>query len=76
MAEPRAPAAAPFPLGAWGWPLKSRKAHFFVEGRSLCRSWLYLGQGTKTQSTSAERPGPDDCTACWRRLHRQERRRA
>lgn len=51
------------------------KAHFFVEGRSLCRSWLFFGRETRTQSTSAERPGPDDCAACWRRLHRQEGRR-
>ena len=27
----------------WGWPGNSRKAHYFVNGRSLCSKWMYFG---------------------------------
>lgn len=49
----------------WGWPVASRKAHYF-EGapRSLCGKWLYTGP---LNNEGAERSGPDDCAECRRR---------
>lgn len=52
----------------WGWPASSPKAHVFVEGRSLCGRWMYLGNSQPiTKAPHAER-GPDDCAACHRKL--------
>lgn len=50
----------------WAWPTNSRKAHYFVEGRSLCRSWAFFGSQVQSQEMGEE-PGPDDCRACWRK---------
>jgi len=52
----------------WGWPSNSRKAHYFVDGRSLCRRWAALwtlDEQDQPQSMGAQ-PGRDDCTTCWR----------
>lgn len=27
----------------WGWPGAARGFHYFIDGRSLCRKWLYAG---------------------------------
>jgi len=51
--------------GGWAWPERSRKAHFFREGRSICRRWLYVGILTRNQNRG-NAPGPDDCVVCWR----------
>jgi hypothetical protein len=50
-------------VNGWGWPGLSRKAHYFVGGRSLCGSWLFFGALTAEQAV-AEKPGPDDCARC------------
>lgn len=51
----------------WAWPGNASKAHYFVQGRSLCLKWGYLGSSyDENQKTSAE-PGPDDCRACHRK---------
>lgn len=48
----------------WGWPMASRKAHYFTSGgRSLCMKWLYTGRLTRNQGTGQHR-GPDDCAEC------------
>lgn len=31
------------PEQGWGYPMLSKKAHYFVEGRSLCNRWLFTG---------------------------------
>lgn len=28
----------------WGFPQRSRKAHYFVNGRSLCGKWTFFGK--------------------------------
>ncbi len=48
----------------WGWPMKSRKAHYFVDGRSLCGGWPYRGEPILSGPEST----PDDCKECTRRL--------
>lgn len=56
----------------WGWPMASRKAHYFINGMSLCRKWMYTG--TLTQNQSSER-GPDDCAECHRKQAPAETRK-
>lgn len=46
----------------WGWPLLSRKAHYFVKHRALCGRWLYMGVLENDKHDS-----PDNCTACNKR---------
>ena len=47
-----------------GWPLLSRKAHYFVGTRSLCGKWgFYAGRLEEGSDGS-----PDDCAECSRRL--------
>jgi hypothetical protein len=53
--------------GAWGWPPLSRKAHWFIDGRSLCGKWLYTGAPCRTQVTLAK-IYPDDCAMCFKRV--------
>lgn len=53
----------------WGWPLNSRKAHYFVEGRSLCGGWMFFGQPTPNQAPGS----PDDCKACVKKLAKRVR---
>jgi hypothetical protein len=45
----------------WGWPQLSKKAHYFVDGRSLCSRWLFFGE---VDDVKADSKGPDDCAAC------------
>lgn len=57
----------------WGWPLLSRKAHYFAEDgslgkTSLCRKWLYGGVLEQGDDDS-----PDNCTECRRRLEKRKR---
>lgn len=49
----------------WGWPESSRKAHYFVDGRSLCGKWLFSGLPVKNQSDPSS---PDDCKVCREKL--------
>lgn len=54
----------------WGWPAAAAKAHVFPkdDGTSLCGRWLYMGRMTAVHpSAMGEKPGPDDCTPCWRK---------
>lgn len=48
----------------WAWPLAAKEAHYFVDGRSKCGKWMYLGP---------IQIGPaslDDCAACCRKAIR------
>ena len=48
----------------WGFPGTSRKAHYFVNGMSLCRKWgFYLGPLEQGNDGS-----PDNCTTCMKAL--------
>lgn len=51
----------------WGFPVNARKAHYFVDGRSLCLKWLFFGHLDENQKTGAN-PGPDDCVTCFGRV--------
>jgi hypothetical protein len=51
----------------WAWPVNSRRAHFFVNGMSLCRKWsVFNPRGGFTADNG--QGGPDDCAACTRAL--------
>jgi hypothetical protein len=52
----------------WGWPLNSRKAHVFVDGRSLCGNWLFFGADKQEHCEDlGGEPRKGDCRACWRK---------
>ncbi len=50
----------------WGWPLNSKKAHYFVGGRALCMKWLFFGDCQMGNDNS-----PDNCKACVKRLEKE-----
>lgn len=52
----------------WGWPMLSRKAHYFVDGVSLCRKWMFTGE----VSGDPDKPGADDCKDCVRRAAKRK----
>jgi len=45
----------------WGWPQLARKAHYFVDGMSLCRHWMFTGS-TYERADDNE----DNCATCMR----------
>lgn len=48
----------------WAWPVAARKAHYFVNGRSLCDRWLFWGSNLG----AAGEDSLDDCKVCTKRL--------
>lgn len=48
----------------WGFPMNSRKAHFFQKGslKSMCMKWLYAGPREDHSHES-----PDNCADCKKR---------
>lgn len=46
----------------WGWPLNSKKAHYFDGARSLCSKWMYMGLLGAGDDILPE----DFCSACGR----------
>lgn len=53
----------------WGWPGAARKAHVFADGDAvaLCQKWMFMGHMEDGGFSLGEKPGPDDCVACWRK---------
>lgn len=51
----------------WAWPINSRKAHLFRDGRSLCGRWMMLAEQPDQPQHRGDEPGADDCRECWRR---------
>ncbi len=47
----------------WGFPAKSRKAHYFVDGISLCGKWMFFGELEQGNDNS-----PDNCATCKKKL--------
>jgi hypothetical protein len=45
----------------WGFPANARKAHYFVDGISLCRNWMFFGHADDTNHDSI-----DNCATCKR----------
>ncbi len=52
----------------WGFPPNSRKAHYFVNSKSLCGKWLWLSN----KLDPAGETSPDDCALCTRRLKKHQ----
>ena len=50
----------------WGFPSNSRKAHYFVDKRSLCGKWLFFGELEQGNDDSS-----DNCTACKKALQKR-----
>lgn len=47
----------------WGWPLNSKKAHYFHNDTiSLCGKWMYAGRLELGNDESA-----DNCVSCMRK---------
>lgn len=53
----------------WAWPINSRKAHYFVKGRSLCRNWGFFG--AVEDLAGSDFKSPDDCAACRRKADKR-----
>lgn len=51
----------------WGWPLNSKKAHYFQDARALCGKWLYTGRLELGNNASL-----DNCMACRRKLDKMQ----
>ena len=52
----------------WWMPLRSRKHHYFVDGRALCGGWIFPNYDDMTPDTGNEKPQKDDCTICFKKL--------
>ena len=50
----------------WGFPMRSRKAHYFRDMFSLCRKWAYTGR-----LDIHDQPSKDDWAKC-RKLRDKE----
>lgn len=46
----------------WAQPLNARKYHYFRDGVSLCRRWMFLGNDLDDTSDNHS----DNCAACRR----------
>jgi len=57
------------PSEGWAWPINASKAHYFVNGDSLCRKWVYLAPLDPRHSVVAETL--DDCIECRKRLKKR-----
>ena len=57
----------------WAWPLNSKKAHYFEGSRALCMRWIFFGKLTRNQEVG-EKPGPDDCKTCHKKLFASQRK--
>lgn len=56
----------------WGWPQRSKKAHWFHGAMSLCRKWMFTGELDSGSVVPLQR-GPDDCAACYRLLVKEHK---
>lgn len=52
----------------WVFLSNSKKAHYFREGRSLCRKWGYMGNAYEAD----EFESADDCKDCRSRLNKEK----
>lgn len=55
----------------WGWPLGATRAHYFQDGRSLCRRWLFFGP-LEQQSLMGLKHSIDDCKTCTKTLEKSK----
>lgn len=48
----------------WGWPINSKKAHYFVDSIALCGGWMFGGELESDDKGNS----PDDCKSCRKKL--------
>jgi len=53
-------------IEGWGFPLLSKKAHYFVDGRALCGKWWFGGELEQGNNDSS-----DNCKECVRRFKKR-----
>ena len=51
----------------WGKPGLSRKWHWFRQGHSLCRKWIFFGDQLEQDGDNS----PDHCIECFRALQKE-----
>ena len=56
----------------WGKPTQSRKFHYFIEGRSLCRNWGWWAQHGPLDNDTGK-TNTDDCAACARKMEKRRK---
>lgn len=57
------------PTEGWGWPINSRKAHYYIGGMSLCRKWMMLGGNLEQGNDDSA----DNCKACKTKLAKRNK---
>lgn len=55
----------------WSFCSTSAKAHYFVDGRSLCNRWMFLSDPELEQGNDNS---PDNCVICRKKLLRRKER--
>lgn len=48
----------------WAWPPNCRKAHYFINNRSLCGKWSFFGRKMLDNGKDSS----NDCKACSRKI--------
>ena len=46
----------------WGFPLNSKKAHYFIAGHAMCGGWMFFGALENDAHDSI-----DNCKACMKK---------
>lgn len=54
----------------WWWPSNSKKAHYMLDGRSLCLKWMCMGAPTLEQGNDES---IDNCAECKKRLKKRKK---
>ena len=60
-------------LEGWTWLQNSKKWHYFVDNRSLCRKWGIFGSDELEQGKD---DSPDNCAECQRQLAKRKAKKA
>lgn len=56
-------------IEGWYWPANLRKAHYFVNFKSLCGRYMCFN---KTDLEQGKDDSPDNCAECKRRLKKRK----
>lgn len=51
----------------WKWPSNSKKAHIFIDGRSLCGKWMVFSDANSDAVAETDTCGKDDCSSCFKK---------
>ena len=58
----------------WWMPYKSNRYHYFVDGRSLCNSWIFPNYNDMTPDTGNVEPQKTDCKQCFKKLLKRRKK--